>query len=1164
MLSKRLMYAFLIQLFMCTVLLANTGNAQRKSIEEVEVSLNLQEKTLLQFFRQVEAKTEFKFTYNDDLVDLKQKVTVEERDRILYEVLEAVSRQVDLHFVQVNENIHVKSVENDKDQAVEIAQVVDVTVSGTVTDANGEPIPGATVSLTGTSVGTATDLEGKYTLTVPEGSTLVFSFIGFETQTIAIGGRSVIDVVLGEDMASLDEVVVVGYGVQQKKTLTGAVSSVGEKELLAVPAGDAAALLQGRVAGITVTANNSPGGEAAVRIRGVGSINNNNPLYIIDGVPTTSGLTHINPNDIESMTALKDASSSAIYGSRAANGVIVVTTKRGKSGYPKLSFNSRYGVQHAVNQLDLLNTQELGELLWLENTNRGLAPGDPGWGDLQYGYGPRPVIPDYILPAGKMEGEVDESTYSYPNPYNGITRANRSGTNWYDEIFATAPIQEYNLTLSGGGENSNYAISAGYMDQAGIVVQTGFKRYTLRANSDVKIKDWVEVGQSLGFAYTDRVSFGNNDEYNPVSMSHRMHPILPVYDIRGNYAGSKVSSTGNAMNPKALLDRNKDDFSRQMRVLGNLYAQVNFTDDLSFRSLFGVDYTTDRSKDLFLMDPEYVQSNYTNRLTERYSGGLQYNWSNTLSYNKNIGNDHLINVLLGAEALKNDQEFINAGRTTFAFMDFDYMVLNAGEKDLTNSGSFDEWSLFSYFGRFNYSYKEKYLLEAVARRDASSRFSKANRWGTFPAFSAGWRISEESFMEKSIWITDLKVRLGWGMNGNDNVGNYNSYTTYRTAGNASYYNISGTSSSQSAAGFHKYSLGNPDGRWEATTTTNLGLDVVLFAGRFEANIDAYSRTTTNMLYPEAKPDTWGGLVLPSINIGEMKNTGIDLILNYRGKPGSVFNYNVSANISHYKNEVVNLNNNPNEIRFGNSLREEVYTASKAGLPISSFFGYQVEGIFNTQEEVEAHPKYNPDINGDDAYGMPGMLKYKDVNGDQKITPDDRTFIGSPHPDFTYGINIDLSYKNWDLSTFLQGVQGNELINYLNRWTLFNLFEGNRKKERLYESWTPERYANGEKITVPMAIRNDAAMQKPSSFFVEDGSYFRLKNLQIGYTLPSSLLSKWKVDRLRIYGQATNLFTITNYSGLDPEVSISNDRHMGVDEGIYPVSRMYILGINLNL
>ncbi len=1162
MVSRNLCYCFIIQCFFMTTLMGHGIKAQIKPIDETFVRLQKSEWRLLEIFKNLEQNTDYKFVYPEDILGIESTLHLKTKRQSVNDILIDIGTASNLKFKQVDNSIYVGQQPLKSRSALH--DMEEITVSGTVTDENGDPLPGATITVAGTTIGMVTDVDGNYTLDVPDGATLVFSYIGYETARIPVINQNRIDVVLQPDMSSLEEVVVVGYGVQQKKTLTGAVSSVNEKELLAIPAGDGAALLQGRLAGITVTTNNSPGGEAAVRIRGIGSINNNNPLYIIDGVPTTSGLTHINPNDIESMTALKDASSSAIYGSRAANGVIVVTTKRGKSGQPKLSFNSRYGAQHAVNQLNLLNTQELGNLLWLENTNRGLAPGDPGWGDLQYGYGATPVIPDYILPAGKMEGEVDESTYAYPNPYNGITRANKEGTNWYNEIFATAPIQEYNLALSGGGEKSNYAISAGYMDQKGIVVQTGFKRYTLRANSDVKLKKWLEAGQSLGFAYTDRNSFGNNDEYNPVSMSHRMHPILPVYDIRGNFAGSKVLATGNAMNPKALLERNKNDFSRQMRLLGNFYTQLNLNENLSFRSLFGVDYTSNRSKDIFLMDPEYTQTNYTNRLTENYNGGLQYNWSNTMTYSKEYGNNHQLNVLLGMESLRNNTEFINAGRSTYAFSDFDYMVINAGEKDITNSGSFDEWSLFSYFGRINYSFKDKYLVEVVTRRDASSRFSEANRWGTFPAFSLGWRISDEAFMKNNTWISDLKLRAGWGMNGNDNVGNYNAYTTYRTAGNASYYNIAGTSSSQSAAGFHKYALGNPDGRWEATTTSNLGLDIVLFDYRFEANIDVYSRVTTNMLYPETKPDTWGGLILPSINIGEMKNTGLDLILNYRSKPGSIFNYTVSANLSHYKNEVVNLNNNPDEIRFGNSLREEVYTASKAGLPISSFFGYQVEGIFNTQEEVAAHPKYNPDINGADAYSRPGMLKYKDVNGDGIITPDDRTFIGNPHPDFTYGFNIDLSYKSWDLGMFLQGVQGNDLINYLNRWTLFNLFEGNRKKERLYESWTPERYANGDRITVPMAIRDDAVMQKPSSFFVEDGSYFRLKNLQIGYTVPADVLTKWKIDRLRIYVQATNLFTITNYSGLDPEVSVVNDRHMGVDEGIYPVSRMYIMGVNFNL
>ncbi len=1130
------------------------------------VSMDATKQPLSKVFEEIEEQTGYYVMYNSRILQSASTVTIKVTKMPLTDFLTSVLGKFSLKYTINEKTILVTRAEKKERPNVSPAPFQQQReISGRIANEQGEPLEGATISVKNTTIATTTDATGYYRISPPDGSNiLVVTIVGYEAQEIRIGAMSVINVVLRESVSNLEEVVVVGYGVQQKKTLTGAVSSVNEAELRAIPAGDAAARLQGRVAGVTVTGNSSPGGVASVRIRGIGSINNNDPLYIVDGVPTTGGLTNINPNDIESMTVLKDASSSAIYGSRAANGVIVITTKQGKSGKPVLNFDARYGLQRASNQLGLLNTQELGELLWLENRNNGLTPGSPGWGDLQYGYGENPTIPDYIFPAGKMEGEVDESLYNYPQPYYGITRANKQGTQWYDEIFSTAPIQEYNLSVSGGGERATYAVSAGYMDQQGIVNHTGFERYALRLNTNLNVTDWLEVGQNLGATYTDRTGFGNNDEYNPVSMAHRMHPIIPVYDIMGNFAGSQVPGTGNGQNPAATLFRNKDDFSQIARILANTHIQMKVNKNITFKSLLGIDYSTNRSKDRTLMDPEYVQTNYTSRLNESYNGGLQYNWANTLNYLNTFGEGHRVNFLLGSEALSNKNDFFNGARSTFAFTDLDYMVLNSGEKDFTNGGSFDEWKLFSYFGRLNYDYQGKYLFEGVIRRDGSSRFAEANRWGTFPAVSAGWRLSEEPFLNDVSYLSDLKLRVGWGKNGNDNVGNYNSYSTYRAHGRASYYNISGSSNTNSVAGFHKYTLGNPDAKWEATTTSNIGLDVSLFNHKLELNLDVFNRATTNMLYPDSRPDTWGGLVLPSVNIGEMQNRGFDLILTYRDKIGEDFSYNITSNFSHYKNKVIRLNDNPNEIRFGNSLREEVYTASMSGQPISSFFGYVVEGIFNTAEEVAAHPKYNPDINGFDAYSRPGVLKYGDVNGDGKITPDDRTFIGSPHPDLTYGLNLDLKYKNWDMTMFFQGVIGNSVINYVNRWTLFNLFEGNRKKERLHESWTPERYANGDVITVPIAIREDAPMQKPSSFFVEDASYFRMKDLQLGYSLPVSLSQKLNISRLRVYMQANNLFTITKYSGLDPEVSISNDRHMGVDGGVYPTSQTFMFGVNLSL
>jgi len=1045
------------------------------------------------------------------------------------------------------------------------------TLSGTVTGEDGAPIPGVTVMVKGTAVGTVTDLDGKYNLTgVPaDAETLVVSYIGMKTQEIEIGNQTVINATLAPDVVGVDEVVVVGYGTQQKKSLTGSVASVTADELRAVPSANAASRLQGRVAGVTITNDNSPGGDVSVRIRGYGTINNNDPLYVIDGVPTTGGLSRINPNDIESMTVLKDASSAAIYGVRAANGVVIITTKRGKAGKPKVSFDARYGVQRTINKLDLLNTQEYGDLVWQVAANDSylsgttVIPNHP-----QYGSGASPQIPDYIIPTFAFEGEAntDPSTYNNDDTagvLNLITRANKQGTDWYDEIFDPAPIQEYNLGISGGTDKSNYAISLGYLNQDGVVIHTGFERYTMRSNVDTQITDWLKIGQSLSVGYTKRTgSYGtNNDEGNAVSQAYRMQPIVPVYDIMGNFAGTKAAGTGNGANPVANLTRDKDDWGTDLRVLGNSYMEVKLMKDLTFKTLGGIDLNNGRSKNYTIRNIEFAEAIATNSLSEYHGYTLQWNWANTLNYNKTINNTHYINVLLGSEAVSNKYEEFNAGRSKFFSDDVDYRYLDAGEGDQTNSGYANDWKTFSYFGRLNYDYMHKYLLEAVVRRDASSRFGAANRWGTFPAFSAGWRISEESFMGDVPWLDDLKLRAGWGQNGNDRIGDYDSYTVYSTNRITSFYSVGGSNTSTSA-GFVASGLGNPEVKWETTTTTDIGLDLTILENRLEVNFDWYNKKTADMLYPVSLPSTYGNAIRPSVNIGDMKNTGVDLMVTYHGKVGKDFLFNVRANASHYKNELVKLNDNAGEVLWGPALRQYNYTRSEAGHPISSFYGYEVVGIFNSQAEADGWATFGE-------YNKPGRFKFKDQNGDGKITPeDDRTYIGSPHPDLTYGLSLDLTYKNWDMTMFFQGSLGNDLINYVNRWIDFNNFAGNRSKKRLYESWTAARYANGDKISLPIAESNDETSQNPNSFFVEDGSYFRMKDLQLGYTLPSRIANRWGIDRLRVYFQATNLFTITDYSGLDPEIrDTSTDRpdtRLGIDEGIYPTAQTFMFGVNLNL
>ncbi len=1118
-----------------------------KGTAQERFSLNLEQVEAARVFRDIQKDSDYRFFFLKQDIKKLGKVNVHVKNATVPEILDLVLGKT-LSYKIINNHLVVISPNR--------AKLADqVEVKGRIVDESGNPLAGVTVKVRGQqNSGVTTGADGSFSIVAADNDILEISMVGYESREVSVNGRTELeDIVLKMAATGLDEVVVVGYATQKKASLVGSVATVSSDELSVMPDANVASRLQGRVSGVTVTNNNTPGGTPLVRIRGFGSINNNDPLYVIDGVPATEGLASINPNDVESMTVLKDASSAAIYGSRASNGVILITTKRGKTGAPRINFSSRLGTQWNKNKMDVLNPQEAGELAWLQFRNDGLQVGDVNWGNPMYGYGPEPVIPDYILPIGKMEGdpEVDPALYRWPRPYYGIIRANKTGTDWYDEVTNSNPlIQEYNLGVSGGSEKTNYSFSFGYANQNGILKHTGFERYSLRSNVDAEVTSWLKVGEALGVAYTTQNGIANNNDLNPIALAARTSTMMPVTDIMGNWAGG--------WNPAALLYRNKDDYSKRLRILGNAYAEASVS-NFTLKSLVGVDLNAIRGMDRNLIMYESTDAAASDILTQAYNGGLQYNWDNTLNYNNSFG-EHNLNVLVGTSVVSNFSEVLSGSRSTFSLTDLDYMVLDAGEKDPNASGIFDEWYTFSYFGRLNYDYKGKYLLEGVVRRDGSSRFSQDNRWGTFPAVAVGWRLSREAFMENISWISDLKLRAAWGQNGNDNVGNYNIYSTYRANMFEAYYNISGANTTSSQAGFRKYRLGNPDARWESTTTTNFGLDAVLFDQRFELAFDVFNRKTTDMLYPDSKPATYGLVELPSVNIGEMQNRGFDASIGYRDNIGKDFSFNVQANISHYKNKVISLNDKPDEIRFGSTLRNSIYNASKAGYPISSYYGYVVEGIFNTWDEISRHPKYNPDPNGVDTYSKPGMFRYKDVNGDGVITADDRTFMGNPHPKFTYGLNIDLKYKNWDVAMFFQGVQGNRLLNYL----LWDGFAYVNTKRHLYESWTEERYTNGDKITMPIITRDVTQLHLPNSAFLEDGSFFRMKSLTIGYNLPSGLADRLKMRGARIYAQTTNLFTITRYTGLDPEVTPVNNLTLGIDNGVYPTSQTVMVGLEINL
>ncbi len=1033
------------------------------------------------------------------------------------------------------------------------------TVSGHVTDAAGTALVGVNVIEKGTVNGTVTDVSGKYSLNVTsEKSVLTFSFIGYTTQDVIAGAGATLDIVLAESLSALEEIVVVGYSTQVRKSLTGAVTTISAEAMAKETTANAITRLQGKASGVNILNAKAPGGGANITIRGLGTINNNSPLFVIDGVPTKSSMSELNPDEIESLTVLKDASSAAIYGARGANGVILITTKRGAAGKPKVSFSARYGSSKFSKYYNLLNTQEYGELLWLEAKNQGIAPSN-----ILYGTGSTPVIPDYIVPAGKMEGDplVNAALYNHTpgSGFYNITKANKQGTDWYATILQPGIMNEYNLSLSGGSEKGTYAFTAGYYTEKGIVKYTGFDRYSLRANSDTRLTDWLSIGQSLGLTYS--VGHGNRDENGegiPISQAYRMQPIVPVYDIAGNFAGTKATGTGNGENPLAMLFRDRDDISHNLRGIGNAFAEIQILKGLRFKSLFGFDYRPYDSKDIFRQNPEFQESKPTDILN-MYSGSTtQWNWANTLNFTRVIGANHTVNLLLGSEAVSVRSFDMSASRSTYFSDDVNYMYLNSGEKDQTNGGGGSAVKWMSYFGRLNYNYKDKYLAEATFRRDGSSRFGVNNRWGNFPAVSAGWRISEESFMANAKnFINNLKIRAGWGKSGNDEIGNYNGFSTYGSNSESSFYSINGSVSS-ATAGFYASALGNPNARWETTSTTNVGLDVAVLNNNLSATIDVWQRKTIDMLFQLAIPNVSGAASAPSVNIGDMNNKGFDLNITYQNKSmGGELTYSAGLTLSHYKNKIVKLSNKETEFINGSDFRQMTYTRATKGTSFPEFYGLIVDGYFATQEEADA---YAPEYGG--TYNLAGHFKFRDVNNDGVVNNDDRTYIGSPHPKFTAGLNADVAYKGFSLSAFFYTVYGNKIANYVSRWIDYTQFTGNRTKDRLYNSWGSPYLTNNANAKLPLADVNTVS-QYPSTAFLENGSFLRLKTLQLGYSLPKNISQQLNITGVEIFVEGTNLFTITRYKGLDPELAIGGV-DLGVDDGQWPTARQFVVGIRLDI
>lgn len=1047
--------------------------------------------------------------------------------------------------------------EKNNTSIVGINQQQKIQITGTVMDEDNLSVIGANVIEEGTTNGTITDIDGNFTLVVQQGATIRISFIGYLDEFVEINGRTNIQVTLSEDTKTLDEVVVVGYGTRKAGELTSSISTVQASAIEDMSIVDASEALRA-ASGVTILRSNTPGDGASIRIRGLGTINDNNPLWVIDGVPGGS----VSPNNIESITVLKDAAAQAIYGARAANGVIIVTTKTGRLNQKvQVNVSVKAGVSKNSNYYEMLNTQEYGELLWLEAANDGVIPNHP-----LYGNGVSPDIPEYIFPArgnnvdhglydDKMIHEDGDDTYI-------IMKANREGTDWLREISRVAPYRDISTSINGGSQTTSYAFQVGYLSEEGILKFTGFDRYNLRSNVTSSPFKWLEIGERLGITYSERNGYrNNNSEASAISWAYRMQPIVPVYDIAGNYAGTRAPGTGNGRNPMFMLDSNKNDSDKRMNVSGNAYIKLKPLEGFSFQTLFGVDYTSRAIRNPDFVDKAFSERGQYSSLTEEATFGMMWNWTNTLEYSTLIDNDHDITVMLGTEAVDYSYSFLNASRSEFFSPADNYMQLTTGLRGINNNGNRNSWALFSMFGRANYNYLNKYMLEGVVRRDGSSRFGKDNRYGTFPAFSAAWRISGEDFMSTATgnWLNDLKLRVGYGLTGNDRVGDYNSFTNFAISYNDSFYAIDGSNTTAGSTGFYQSTLGNPNVKWETTTTTNIGVDLAL-TNNFTASVDLWNRYTSDMLFPKQIPMISGRASAPSINVGEMKNRGFDIELGYMGYGlGRDLNYRFNLNVSHYKNEIVKLSDNESEFLAGDSYREMVYTRSQIGTSFPEFYGYRVEGIFQNQAEVDAWPTA---FGEEGTYNKPGRYKFKDINGDGVINSEDREYIGSPHPLFNAGFNADLNYKGFGLMAHFYSSYGNKMVNYVRRWIDFKQFNGGRSQDRLYKTWGSPYLDNNANATLPIAESNDTDSQLPSTAFIEDASYLRLENLRISYDL-SRIIKSGYFRELNVFGQMTNVFTLTNYSGLDPEVN-SSGRNLGIDQGAWPTPRQIMFGINVGL
>ena len=996
-----------------------------------------------------------------------------------------------------------------------MANAQQVNVSGVIKDATGETVIGASVMVKGTKTGTVTDFDGRFHVECTPGATLVISYIGYQTQEVKAADG--MNVVLQEAANDLNEVVVTGYTTQRKADLTGAISVVSVDDIAKQNENNPIKALQGRVPGMNISADGSPSGTATVRIRGIGTLNNNDPLYIVDGIPTKAGMHELNGNDIESIQVLKDAASASIYGSRAANGVIIITTKKGKEGKIKVDFDGSIAVSTYAHKMKVLNAKEYGQVMWQAYVNDGMDPNTNGLGyRYDWGYNAQGTP---VLNGVSMKKYLDDA---------GTTPA--ADTDWFDETTRTGVIQQYNVSVSNGSDKGSSFFSLGYYKNLGIIKTSDFNRFSARMNTEYKLlkNKMLTVGEHFTLNRTSEVQAPGGFLQNVL----QFNPSLPIYTEDGNYAGP-VGGYPDRYNPVAVLERNKDNRYTYWRMFGDAYLNLNPFKDFNIRTTFGLDYSQKQQRFFTYPVTEGNVANNKNGVEAKQEHWTKWMWNAVATYNMELGKNR-IDLMAGMELNRQDDIYFSGYKEGFSILNPDYMWPDAGTTNPQAYGGGSGYSLVSFFGKANYNYADKYMASFTIRRDGSSRFGKNNRYATFPSVSAGWRINQENFLKKASWIDDLKIRASWGQTGNQEIDNLARYTLYvsnygvNENGGQSYgtsYDIAGTNGGSTlASGFKRNQIGNDNIKWETTTQTDLGFDFAFFRNTLYGNFDWYFKKTKDILVNMPGIAVMGEGSSQWINAGEMENRGFEFNIGYRNQTHFGLKYDVTANISSYRNKITALPTTvaANGTFGGNGVKSVI------GHPMGAQVGYVADGIFKSQEEIDNHATQ-------EGAGL-GRIRWKDLTGDGKITEADQTWIYNPVPDFTYGFNIYLEYKNFDFTAFFQGVQGVDIISDLKKetdiWAGLNIGFLNKGK-RLLDAWSA---TNPDSNVPALSLSDNNNEKRVSSYWVENGSYLKLRTIQFGYNFPQTIASKLAMQRLRMYVSAQNLFTInsSSFTGVDPE------------------------------